>query len=80
MLGCPGRELLGYQGNALLPLGPVPPLILASGGGVGLPKPLLSPYMVGATGFEPVTPSVSENHREPLCYQSFSQVTFNRRQ
>jgi hypothetical protein len=24
-------------------------------------------YMVGATGFEPVTSSVSANNREPLC-------------
>src|SRR5215211_1185353 len=35
--------------------------------------------MVGATGFEPVTPSVSANHREPLCYPPFSQVTSDRR-
>jgi hypothetical protein len=34
---------------------------------------------VGATGFEPVTPSVSANHREPLCSTPFSQVGADRR-
>ena len=28
--------------------------------------------MVGATGFEPVTSSVSAKHREPLCKTPFS--------
>jgi hypothetical protein len=35
--------------------------------------------MVGATGFEPVTSSVSANSGEPLCYPPFSQVAVNRR-
>jgi hypothetical protein len=35
--------------------------------------------MVGATGFEPVTPSVSAKPREPLCQTPFSQVTADRR-
>jgi hypothetical protein len=34
---------------------------------------------VGATGFEPVTSSVSAKHREPLCQEPFSQVTSHRR-
>jgi hypothetical protein len=34
---------------------------------------------VGATGFEPVTPSVSAKPREPLCCASFSQVAADRR-
>ena len=29
--------------------------------------PLVSVMLVGATGFEPVTSSVSANHQEPLC-------------
>jgi hypothetical protein len=29
--------------------------------------PLVRAYVVGATGFEPVTPSVSAKPREPLC-------------
>jgi hypothetical protein len=36
-------------------------------------------YLVGATGFEPVTSSVSENDGEPLCYPPFPQVAVNRR-
>jgi hypothetical protein len=36
--------------------------------------PLVGVSLVGATGFEPVTSSVSANHREPLCYTPFSQV------
>jgi hypothetical protein len=35
--------------------------------------------VVGATGFEPVTPSVSAKPREPLCKAPFSQVTADRR-
>jgi hypothetical protein len=35
--------------------------------------------LVGATGFEPVTSSVSANGGEALCYASFSQVAANRR-
>jgi hypothetical protein len=35
--------------------------------------------LVGATGFEPVTSSVSANHREPLCSTPFAQVTSDRR-
>jgi hypothetical protein len=35
--------------------------------------------LVGATGFEPVTSSVSANHREPLCGRPFSQVAPDRR-
>jgi hypothetical protein len=34
---------------------------------------------VGATGFEPVTSSVSAKHKEPLCSTPFSQVTSDRR-
>jgi hypothetical protein len=41
--------------------------------------PLLRPGVVGATEFEPVTPSVSANHREPLCYPPFSQVAPDRK-
>jgi hypothetical protein len=41
-------------------------------------KALLNRYMVGATGFEPVTSSVSANCREPLCGRPFSQVAVNR--
>jgi hypothetical protein len=41
--------------------------------------PLVSVVLVGATGFEPVTPSVSAKHREPLCYRPFSQVSSDRR-
>jgi hypothetical protein len=41
--------------------------------------PLVRPYAVGATGFEPVTSSVSANNGEPLCYTSFPQVASNRR-
>jgi hypothetical protein len=40
---------------------------------------LVRGLMVGATGFEPVTPSVSAKHREPLCYPPFSQVAANRK-
>jgi hypothetical protein len=36
--------------------------------------PLVSVLLVGATGFEPVTSSVSAKPREPLCYTPFSQV------
>jgi hypothetical protein len=36
-------------------------------------------YLVGATGFEPVTSSVSANNGEPLCQELFSQVAANRR-
>jgi hypothetical protein len=42
-------------------------------------RPDLHRYLVGATGFEPVTPSVSATHREPLCSTPFSQVASNRR-
>src|SRR5215207_7463565 len=42
-------------------------------------KALLSRGVVGATGFEPVTSSVSAKHREPLCQEPFSQVTTDRR-
>jgi hypothetical protein len=35
--------------------------------------------LVGATGFEPVTPSVSAKHREALCSTLFSQVVSDRR-
>jgi hypothetical protein len=35
--------------------------------------------VVGATGFEPVTSSVSANHREPLCGRPLSQVASDRR-
>jgi hypothetical protein len=41
--------------------------------------PLVSVLLVGATGFEPVTPSVSANYREPLCGWSFSQVARDRK-
>ena len=41
--------------------------------------PLVKAYVVGATGFEPVTSSVSAKHREPLCYPPFSQVGSDRR-
>jgi hypothetical protein len=39
---------------------------------------LLRGLMVGATGIEPVTSSVSATHREPLCGRPFRQVTLNR--
>jgi hypothetical protein len=35
--------------------------------------------LVGATGFEPVTSSVSVNEGLPLCYPPFAQVAANRR-
>jgi hypothetical protein len=35
-------------------------------------------WLVGATGFEPVTSSVSAKHRKPLCSTPFSQVAANR--
>jgi hypothetical protein len=35
--------------------------------------------VVGATGFEPVTSSVSVNAGLPLCYPPFSQLTLDRR-
>jgi hypothetical protein len=41
---------------------------------------LVRRLMVGATGFEPVTSSVSANNGEALCYPPFLQVAFNRRQ
>jgi len=40
---------------------------------------LVRALLVGATGFEPVTPSVSANHREPLCQAPFLQVASDRR-
>ena len=40
---------------------------------------LLRLGVVGATGFEPVTSSVSANPREPLCSTPFSQVGSDRR-
>ena len=43
-------------------------------------KALLKADMVGATGFEPVTSSMSANSGEALCYPPFPQVAFNRRQ
>ena len=54
---------------------------LCGWGGAGRPIafPLVRAYVVGATGFEPVTSSVSAKPREPLCYRPFSQVTFDRR-
>jgi hypothetical protein len=36
-------------------------------------------YLVGATGFEPVTSSVSAKSREPLCGSPFPQVTRDRK-
>ena len=42
-------------------------------------KALVKVGVVGATGFEPVTSSVSAKHREPLCYTPFPQVGFDRR-
>jgi hypothetical protein len=41
--------------------------------------PLVSVVLVGATGLEPVTSSVSANNGEALCYPSLSQVGLNRR-
>ena len=41
--------------------------------------PLVSVLLVGATGFEPVTPSVSANGGEALCDPPFPHVTANRR-
>ena len=41
--------------------------------------PLVRAVLVGATGFEPVTSSVSAKHREPLCETPFSRVTPDRR-
>ena len=39
---------------------------------------LVSVLLVGTTGFEPVTSSVSANQREPLCQAPFPQVTPDR--
>jgi hypothetical protein len=47
------------QGSALLPLTPAPPPPQGIKGTAGSAKALLSSTMVGATGFEPVTSSVS---------------------
>jgi DNA-binding CsgD family transcriptional regulator len=41
--------------------------------------PLVSAVLVGATGFEPVTSSVSAKYRELLCGRPFSQVAPDRR-
>jgi hypothetical protein len=41
--------------------------------------PLVRGLMVGATGFEPVTSSVSAKSREPLCGRPFMQVTLDRK-
>jgi hypothetical protein len=41
--------------------------------------PPVSVLLVGATGFERVTTSVSAKPREPLCYTPFSQVIADRR-
>jgi hypothetical protein len=41
--------------------------------------PLVSVVLVGATGFEPVTSSVSANSGEALCGPPFSQVAVDRR-
>jgi hypothetical protein len=43
------------------------------------PKGLVKATVVGAGGVEPPAPSVSANHREPLCYPPFSQVASDRR-
>jgi hypothetical protein len=42
-------------------------------------RPDLRRFVVGATGFEPVTPSVSVNVGLPLCYPPFPQVVADRR-
>jgi hypothetical protein len=42
-------------------------------------RPDLRLYLVGATGFEPVTPPVSANNGEALCGSPFSQVVADRR-
>ncbi len=55
------------EGSALLPLGLPTTGRLAPAGRLSQQKALLSRGMVGATGFEPVTSSVSAKHREPLC-------------
>ena len=44
-----------------------------------LPCPLVRAYVVGATGFEPPSSSVSANSGEALCGSPFPQVTANRR-
>jgi hypothetical protein len=41
--------------------------------------PLVSVYVVGATGFEPVTSSVSANSGEALCSTPLLEVAVNRR-
>jgi hypothetical protein len=41
--------------------------------------PLVRRYVVGATGIEPVTSSVSVRIRSPLCQPGFSQVAAHRR-
>jgi hypothetical protein len=41
--------------------------------------PLANVWLVGATGFEPVTSSVSANNGEPLCSTPFSQVAPDRK-
>ena len=40
---------------------------------------LVRRLMVGATGFEPVTSSVSANNGEALCYPPLSQVAADRK-
>ena len=41
-------------------------------------RPETATQMVGGTGLEPVTPSVSANSGEPLCYATFVQVGSDR--
>ena len=73
------ENTLVKQGSALLPMAPAPPPAPGHQGTAESIKALLSSTMVGATGFEPVTSSVSAKHREPLCSAPFSQVAFDRR-
>jgi hypothetical protein len=41
--------------------------------------PVVRADVVGATGFEPVTPSVSAKCKEPLCGSLLLQVTLDRK-
>jgi hypothetical protein len=60
------------QGNSLLTIRLHRPASSPVGGTKRSAEALLRQGVVGATGFEPVTPSVSANHREPRCYRPFS--------
>ena len=64
----PGRFTLVKQGNAVWLLDPASPPILSLSGTHWSTNALVKAGVVGATGFEPVTPSVSDptSHYRPV--------------